>query len=109
MKTESLKKNYEFKKVYKWGKSVVGRYLVIYYLKNNLNYNRLGITVSKKVGNSIVRNHTRRLIKESFFQYEENLIKGYDIVIIARVLAGKTNYFKIKKNLKRLVKVLCKR
>ncbi|MCK5764069.1 MAG: ribonuclease P protein component [Clostridiales bacterium] len=109
MKTESLKKNYEFKKVYKWGKSVVGRYLVIYYLKNNFKYNRLGITVSKKVGNSVVRNHTRRLIKESFLQYEENLIKGYDIVIVARVLAGKTDYFEMKKNLKRLLKVLWER
>ncbi|MBN2258943.1 MAG: ribonuclease P protein component [Clostridiales bacterium] len=106
MNTESLKKNYEFKNVYKRGQSVVGRYLVVYYLKNRQGFNRLGLTASKKVGNSVVRNRTRRLIKENFRQIESHLSQGYDIVIVARVSSGHASYYDIQSNLKKLLKVL---
>ncbi len=60
----SLKKNINFQKVYKEGKSKANKYLVMYVLPNDLGINRLGISVSKKVGNSVVRHHLTRLIRE---------------------------------------------
>ena len=62
---ESLKKNTEFQAVYKKGKSYANKYLVMYVLENQSNKNRIGISVSKKVGNSVKRNRAKRLMKES--------------------------------------------
>jgi ribonuclease P protein component len=103
MKTESIKKNIDFKKVYKRGRSNVGRYLVVYLMKNRTSENRLGITVSKKVGNAVIRNRVRRLIKETFRKYEDTLSPGYDIVIVARVASNSANYKQIDKNLIKLI------
>ena len=58
--SESLKKNRDFQNVYKKGKSYANRYLVMYVLKNDTERNRLGISVSKKVGNSVIRHHVTR-------------------------------------------------
>lgn len=87
---ESLKKYNDFQNVYKNGKSYANKYLVMYVYENRTDINRLGISVSKKVGNSIVRHRLTRLIRESVRLNSENLKIGYDIVIIARVaLKGK--------------------
>lgn len=108
MKTETIKKNFEYRKVYKRGRSTVGRYLVVYFFKNNKNYNRLGITVSKKVGNSVIRNRVRRLTKESFRKLEDDLNQGYDIVVVARVISNKASYHQIEDNLYKLLDKLIK-
>ena len=63
---DSLKKNSDFQNVYVKGKSKANRYLVMYVAQNNLSINRLGISVSKKVGNSVVRHHLTRLIREAY-------------------------------------------
>ena len=87
---EHLKKNNDFRNVYGKGKSQANKYLVMYFLENGLQYNRLGISVSKKVGNSVVRHRLTRLIRESVRLNEERFELGYDIVIIARAnLKGK--------------------
>ncbi|MGO5053865.1 ribonuclease P protein component [Lachnospiraceae bacterium LCP25S3_G4] len=89
--SESLKKNKEFKTVYNKGKSYANKYLVMYVMENKSEMNRIGISVSKKVGNSIVRHRLTRLIRESYRLQEDNFLQGLDIVIIARVSAkGKT-------------------
>ena len=62
--SESLKKNRDFQLVYKQGTSFANRFLVMYVKKNQLGRNRIGISVSKKVGNSVVRHHLARLIRE---------------------------------------------
>jgi len=108
MKTETIKKNFEYRKVYKRGRSTVGRYLVVYLFKNNTNANRLGITVSKKVGNSVIRNRVRRLTKESFRKLEDDLNQGYDIVVVARVISNKASYHQIEDNLYKLLGNLIK-
>ena len=93
---ESLKKNYEFRKVYSKGKSLANKYLVVYKYKNKEKNNRLGITVSKKVGNSVVRSRVTRLIRESYRLQEENLVKeGLDIVVVARTAAKGATYHEI--------------
>lgn len=83
-----------------------GRHLVVYKLENGLKRNRLGISVSKKVGNSVVRHHLARLIRENYRLSEELYKEGYDIVVIARVAAKKADYLVIGKNLSQLSKKL---
>ena len=77
--------NKTFQSVYKRGKSYGNRLLVLYYVENTFEYNRLGITVSKKIGNSVVRHRVKRLIKESYRINAIKFQKGYDIIFIARV------------------------
>ena len=86
--SESLKKNKDFQVVYRKAKSYANKYLVMYILENNSKKNRIGISVSKKVGNSVVRHHLTRLIRESYRIQEANFQCGYDIVVIARVSAA---------------------
>ena len=82
--SESLKKNKDFQVVYKNGKSYANRYLVLYIRENGMDKNRLGISVSKKVGNSVKRNRARRLMKENYRFLGENIKEGYDLIFIAR-------------------------
>ena len=82
--SESLKRNTDFQNVYKNGKSYANRYLVMYVLENQTSRNRLGISVSKKIGNSIVRHRVTRLIRESYRLQEDMLNSGLDMVVIAR-------------------------
>lgn len=90
--SQSLKKNKDFQQVYKKGKSVANKFLVMYVLENHTQQNRLGIVVSKKVGNSVVRHHLTRLIRESYRLNEERFVCGLDIVVIMRTTAGEIRY-----------------
>ncbi len=82
--SESLKKNNDFRRVYGRGKSIANRQLVMYYMPNRLGKNRIGISVSKKIGNSVVRSRVTRLIRESYRLNEHKVLIGYDVIIIAR-------------------------
>ncbi len=89
---ESIKKNDDFLKVYRRGKSYANKYLVMYILDNHSDKNRFGITVSKKVGNSVVRHRVTRLIRESIRLKGNEFLTGFDIVIVARNTAKGKNY-----------------
>ena len=93
--SEGLKNTNQFKIVYTNGKSYVNRDLVMYLRKNDSDTNRLGISVSKKVGNSVVRHRITRLIRESYRLNEAKLLQGYDIVVVARANAKGKDYFDI--------------
>ena len=97
--SESLKKNTDFRNVYKRGASYANRFLVLYALPNGTKRNRLGITVSKKVGNSVVRHRLTRLIRESYRLHEEIFQNGLDMVAIARVSARGASYWEIEESL----------
>lgn len=84
LKKNVLRRQKDFSAIYKNGKSFGGRYLVLFCRKNGLKYNRLGYLASKKVGNSVVRNRARRLMRESYRQTESKLQQGYDLIFIAR-------------------------
>ena len=90
--SESLKKNKDFQTVYRQGKSYANKYLVLYIMENQTEKNRIGISVSKKVGNSVVRHHLTRLIRESYRLQEECFQRGYDLVVIARQSAKDVTY-----------------
>ena len=94
--TDSLKSNQEFRTVYKNGRSRANSYLVVYLLENSLDRNRLGISVSKKVGNSVVRHRLKRLIKESYRLHENMFNSGLNIVVIARAGASKADFHMIE-------------
>ena len=94
--SESLKKNRDFQNVYKKGKSYANHYLVMYVLKNDTERNRLGISVSKKVGNSIVRHRVTRVIREVMRLHWGEIKSGYDIVIVARPSAKDSDYGKFE-------------
>ena len=93
---KSLRKNWEFQAVYRNGKSKANRCFVMIIKKNDTSSNRVGISVSKKVGNSVVRHRTTRLIRESYRLNQDNLKTGYDMVVIARQTAKGQNYHTIE-------------
>lgn len=103
-KTVHLKKNYEFVRIYKKGKFFVGKYIVIYVLKNRFGTNRLGITVNKKVGKSVKRNRMKRLIREGYRYFEDYIPKGLDIVFVARNVETEYGFAEIQKEMKFLLK-----
>ena len=106
-----LKKNFEFKFVYRRGKSFANELLVMYILKNKRNkdkennlYNKLVVSVSKKVGNSVVRSRSKRLISESFRLNCNYILKGSDFIFIARNPIVEKNYFDVEKSMINLIK-----
>ena len=82
--SETLKKHSDFQIVYREGKSCANRYLVLYVKENGLKKNRLGISVSKKVGNSVKRSVDLRRRRDSVSLTEMEIPTGYDFIIIAR-------------------------
>ena len=85
---QSIKKTKSFKNVYSCGRQEVNAYFVMYAIANNTGVNRLGVTVSKKVGKAVIRNRVRRLVKESCRLRAHRVSTGYDIVVVARAAAG---------------------
>ena len=103
--SESLKKNHQFQFVFRNGKSYANKYLVMYVKENGLSKNRIGISVSKKVGNSVVRHRVTRLVRESYRLHESIFNSGLDIVIVARNSAATVGYFEIESALLHLGKL----
>ena len=103
--SESLKKNHQFQFVYKYGKSYANKYFVMYVKENGLETNRLGISVSKKVGNSVVRHRVTRLVRESYRLHESIFNSGLDIVIVARPSAATVGFNEVESALLHLGKL----
>ena len=87
----TLKTNPDFRRLYNRGKAITNPALVIYYRKNSAGICRIGITTSKKIGNAVERNHSRRLLKEAFRSICPDVLPQYDIVLVAR---SKTKFLK---------------
>ena len=97
--SESLKKNKDFTTVYRRGVSKANKHLVMYVYNNNTDQNRIGISVSKKVGNSVVRHHLTRLIREAYRLNEEMFNSGLDIVVVAREASASATFSDIQRSL----------
>jgi ribonuclease P protein component len=103
MKRETtLKENYEFRRVYNKGKSGVSPLLVIYARPNRGGRNRLGVTVSTKLGKAVVRNRARRRLRELYRLSQGKMKQGYDIVLVARSRAANAPYHELEKAYRRL-------
>lgn len=94
--SQSLKQNYLFRRLYRRGASTANRYLVFYCRKNGQACNRVGITVSAKLGNAVVRNRIRRRLREIYRLHEPLFSPGYDIVIVARGSAVGASYSQLE-------------
>lgn len=101
-KAVTLKMNFEFRRVYNKGNYSAGRYMVLYSIANNSGINRLGVTASKKIGNSVSRNRIRRLIKESYRLQGDTLKKGHDIVFVARIADKSTGLAEVRREMEHL-------
>ena len=100
----SLKKNKEFSYVYRRGKSVANKNLVLVYVKKKTNGLKVGFSISKKIGNAVVRNKTKRRLKEAFMALMDDVSKNTLIVFIARPAITTHDYQGILKNLKHVLK-----
>ena len=80
----TIRNQRDFSRIYKQGKSRGGRFTVILYKRNGLKISRSAFVASKKVGNSVERNRSRRLMRESYYSVREYIMEGYDIVFVAR-------------------------
>ncbi len=103
--SEFLKKNDDYKLVYSFGRSKANKYLVMYVRSNDSSRNRVGISVSKKVGNSVVRHRFKRLVRESYRLHEAVFNSGLDIVIVARNEAHFAGFHEIESALLHLGKL----
>ena len=103
--TESLKKNSDFQLVFKKGKSKANKHFIMYILKNDTNKNFLGVSVSKKVGNSVVRHRVKRLLKESYRLHEDLFNSGLNIVVIARKGSDELDFHQTEQSLLHLMKL----
>lgn len=102
---DSLKNYRQFQFVYTNGRSFVNKYFVMYIKENGLDHNRLGISVSKKVGNSVIRHRITRLIRETYRLHESVFNSGLDIVVVARKAASEIGYFEAEKSILHLAKL----
>ena len=91
----TVKENYEFRRIYRKGKSAVSPQLVIYCQRNRRGHSRLGVSVSTKLGCAVVRNRVRRRIREIYRLNKAKMLPGYDLIVVARVRAVETDYQKL--------------
>lgn len=104
--SESLKKNKDFVNVYENGKAKANKQMVMYVYHNGTNRNRLGISVSKKVGNSVVRHRVCRLIREAYRLQEGMFNRGLDIVVVCRGDILNRKFDEIKKSMLHVANLL---
>ena len=97
--SDSMKKTEEFRKCYENGKSYADRFIVLYVWKNDSSYNKVGISCSKKVGNSVVRHRFARLVREAYRLHEDMFISGLNIVVVARACAREATFHEIEDSL----------
>jgi len=97
-----LSKTSELKRVFSEGRRIEGKNLIIFILKNNYGFNRLGIIVKKETGNAVVRNKIKRRLKEANRLLNKKLLPGYDIILLAKNNIRESSYFEICYNLESL-------
>lgn len=99
-----LRKNWEFRRVYRKGRRLTAFFSMVYYHRNGMEINRFGFSISKKVGNSVCRHRVRRLYYESLRRMQKNFKQGYDFVIVARKPASNMDYEACRKELESLIR-----
>ncbi len=107
MKRETtIKENYEFRRIYSKGSSGVSPFLVVYVRPNRRERNRLGVTVSAKLGKAVVRNRVRRRLREIFRLSQPELRQGYDVILVARSRAVTASYRELARAYRRICEKL---
>lgn len=101
--TQPLRMNYEFSRVYSKGRYLAGRHVVLHYLRRSGRINRLGVTASRKIKGSVRRNRIKRLLRESYRLYEDNLTVGYDLILVGRDSAVLPDYRTVSQEVQNLL------
>lgn len=104
-KHQRIKKNKEFQQIFKRGKSFANRQFIVYVLKDEQTEFRLGLSVSKKVGNAVARNRIKRYIRQTFLELKDDLLPNADYIIIARPQAATLDFHETKKSLEHVLKI----
>lgn len=102
----TLKKNHEFRLLYRKGASAAAGSMVLYCRKNRLGCNRLGVTVSVKLGGAVVRNRARRRLREVYRLASPRLAQGWDIVLVARGRTAAASWKELNDSFLRLARKL---
>lgn len=101
-----VKRNEDFQDIFKKGKSFANRQFVVYSLRRpGQAHFRIGLSVSKKLGNAVKRNQIKRYIRQAFLELEEGLLNEFDYVIIARKPASEMDFFEVKNSLIHVLKL----
>ncbi|WP_332650834.1 ribonuclease P protein component [Lysinibacillus sp. 54212] len=105
-KRQRIKKNEDFQKVFKKGKSFANRQFVVYCMrKEDQQAFRIGLSVSKKIGNAVTRNQIKRYIRQTFLELKDEVRQDMDYVIIARHQAATLDFHETKKSLEHVLKI----
>ena len=99
----TLRNQRDFARIYKHGKSRGSSYMVVLYRKNGLGFTRTAFVSSKKVGNSVKRNRSRRLMREAYRAVGSEVSKGYDIVFVARNTINGRKEYEVEKCMKKVL------
>ena len=100
-----VKKEKDFNAIFKEGKSFANRKFVIYRLENNEQHFRVGLSVSKKLGNAVMRNQIKRRIRHILIEHKDQLVENVDFVVIARKGVEILDYAEMEKNLLHVLKL----
>ena len=105
--TNSLKQNHLFRRLYHKGASAANRYLVVYCRRNGTDRNRVGLTVSAKLGHAVKRNRVRRRLREIYRLHEGQFLRGWDIVVVVRARGINAGYQELERAYLSLAGNLC--
>lgn len=100
----TVKKNKDYKNIYKIGRSVAGKYLVLYCNRGSSENTRYGFSISKKIGKAVVRNRVKRILREICRQNEQWFMRGYDYVVIPKKYAAEKSYHDLGEELFKLAR-----
>ncbi len=95
--TDTLKKNHEFRRLYSKGKNAAAPTLAVYCRKTGRDFNRIGYTVSNKIGNAVTRNRIRRRLREIYRLHETEMVPGTELVVVARARAVSARYGQLER------------
>jgi ribonuclease P protein component len=99
-----INKGKEYGYIYKNGKRITGKYIIVFIKENNLDHNRFGIVTSKKIGNAVTRNRAKRQLREVIRKNIQIIRPGYNLVIIARFNMKESSFDLIEKDFLRIMK-----
>lgn len=102
----TVKENYEFRRIFRKGKSAVSPLLVVYCQKNRRHLSRLGVSASTKLGGAVTRNRVRRRLREIYRLNKPRMLPGYDLILVPRVRAVSAGYQQLERAYLRLLEEL---